>query len=174
MHWTAVVPVLLVKSATAPCALPSVQKPAVAGVVAVLGDVAKPFSLSASDAGKFTSVHSDVRQPSDYGAIAGHFEGVSIADVLKVAGASAKATKVGLIDSAVVARAALDDPSHSAATYEVTLSYSEISPLLSRHPAFVAFRCNGFPITPTLVVPDDLTSARYVHELSSLTLRVTR
>lgn len=174
MHWTALVPLLLVKAAATPCTLPSVQKPAVANAVSISGDVAKPFVVTANDVARFTPIHSEIRQPSDAGPIDGDFQGVSIADLLEHAGATAKATKAGLIDSVIVARAPLNEPSPTASPYEVALSYSEVSPLLSRHPAFLAFRCNGFPITPTLVVPDDLTSARYVHELSSLTLHVTK
>lgn len=174
MPWIATLPTFLVWAAATPCTLPTVQRPAAASAVSISGEVARPFALTARDAGRFARVRARVRQPSDYGPIDGEFEGVSVAALLADAGADAKATKAGLVDSVVVARAALDAASPSSAPYEVTLSYSELDPALDRHPAFLAFTCNGLPITPTLVAPDDLTSARYVHELSSLTLSVPK
>lgn len=166
MHWIAVVSALMVKSAATPCILPSVQKPAAASAVTVSGDVSEPLTIDNANSVRFAPLKADITQPSDSGSIQGEFEGISLVDVLKKSGARSLKSKSGFIDSFITARA--------SDGYEVVLSYSELDRRLSIKTAFLAFHCNGFLITPTIVVPGDLTSARYVHEVSTITFRVPR
>ena len=53
--------------------------------------------------------------------------------------------------------------------YSVALSWAEISPALAPRPALVAWSEDGTPLTEArLVLPDDLTGARYVSALTDL------
>lgn len=154
------VALLLAASAAQPCSLPSNQKAASGKQVVISGEVAQPLTVAAGDIARFPTVEARLRQPSELGLIEGRFEGIAISDLLAAAGAKQPDGKSGLVDAGLLAKA--DDG------YRVFVSFAEASPGLHRQPAFVAFRCNGGLISPTLVVPGDLTSVRYVHELVEL------
>jgi len=145
------------------CNLPDVQKPPSAMPFSISGDVSKPFTMNAEDAGRFTAVKVRLNQPWERGQIEGTFEGVSLVDLLQAADPITPADKAGLLNSTVSAQA-IDG-------YMVAVSYSEADPKLVQIPVMVAFSCNGRAITPTLIAPGDLSSTRYVHELSAITLK---
>jgi len=150
-----------------PCRLPTVQQaPGQGGVsvgsVAVGGAVSRPFTLRAEEAGRFATLRARVSQPSAYGPIDGVFEGISVAGLIAAATPATPAGKAGLLSTSLTARA--------GDGYAVAFSYAEIDPDHAVTPAFLAFRCNGRSITPTLVAPGDRNSDRYVHELTAIEL----
>ncbi|WP_157897799.1 molybdopterin-binding protein [Mycolicibacterium rutilum] len=53
--------------------------------------------------------------------------------------------------------------------YTAALSWGDLSPMLARRPAIVAWREDGNLLPrPRLVVPDDINGARYVKQLTEL------
>lgn len=144
------------------CELPSVQQVPTKTSILVNGAVGAKYSFDRASIVRHASASADVDQPSTAGPIRGRFEGVLLSDLLKAASPIIPPRKNSLIGFVVVARA--------TDGYEIAVSYAEADPAVTRTPALVAFSCNGRPISPTLVLPGNHDSSRYVHELGGLTL----
>lgn len=163
MGVSALITVAALSATAAACQLPSVQQPPSAtATVTIDGAVGKTIAIDRRLVERRHQVSAVVDQPSAAGPIRGRFSGVPLVELLASASPTAPSRKNSLIGFAVVARA--------TDGYTIALSYAETDVELSRTPALVAFWCNGRPISPTLVLPGDRDSSRYVHELERLTL----
>lgn len=105
-------------------------------------------------------------QTFDGGVITGNFEGPALIELLTQAGVQKPRDEGGALK--LIIRATATDG------YSVVLSFAEVDPSITPAPAVIAIACNGEAISPTLLLPFDKVSARYVHELSSIEVLTVR
>lgn len=130
--------------------------------ITISGDVGKPLSFTPESLRTFPNRTESVTFRAGSGTQAHSYLGVPVDALIGSAQPllSASATHPD-ITLAVVAT--------GADGYSVTLSWAEISPALAPRPALVAWSEDGTPLTEArLVLPDDLTGARYVSALTDL------
>ena len=156
---------LALQSAIVAAGQPSIQKPAPV-LLTVSGEVSQPLKLTADDLAKFPHRTVNAR---DHNSKDTTFEGVEVGEILKLAGVkSGEALRGKELALFLVAEA--------ADGYRAVFALAELDHAFSDQVIIVADRRDGKPLPEKegplrLVVPDEKREARWVRQVTSLTIR---